>query len=115
MAPRPGGGAAREATPPLAHVPTLALRYEDGERRQKARKEFRASSLSHTPPTHAELELVYDLFMASGTGDAAHLRQPLREGQVHGHKTTMTTMMLCHPQNRNIHGKVFGGFLMLHA
>ena len=94
--------------------------YLKGQSRQNARKQFRALSLTNQPPTHSELELVYELFMspvhkqdsAATNGATNAAAAPVR---VHSNATTMSTTLICHPQNRNIHGKVFGGYLMRHA
>lgn len=94
--------------------------YLKGQSRQNARKQFRALSLTNQPPTHSELELVYELFMspvhkqnsAATNGATKAAAAPVR---VHSNATTMSTTLICHPQNRNIHGKVFGGYLMRHA
>lgn len=80
-----------------------------GQQRSDQRKQRRASSLRFGPPTPAEISRVHELlYQQSGT----HSGVP-NEATVAS--TALETTKLCHPQERNLHEKIFGGYLMREA
>jgi acyl-coenzyme A thioesterase 9 len=93
--------------------------YEAGKIATESRKRARQASLLRHPPTPEELALVHSLvveyqgFMregAHGTG-----LQLSKNNAVFPEETQLSTTILTMPQHKNLHGKVFGGFLMRQA
>mmetsp|Transcript_40664 Transcript_40664/g.65981 ORF Transcript_40664/g.65981 Transcript_40664/m.65981 type:complete len:336 (-) Transcript_40664:596-1603(-) len=84
-------------------------RFSDGEERQQFRKQASDQSLQRFPPTAEELALLHQMF--------THRRQTVdlpndKRDWVLMEETRMQSTTLMHPQKRNIHGKIFGGYLM---
>jgi acyl-coenzyme A thioesterase 9 len=101
---------------------------EAGRLATEARKAARKQSLLRQPPTAGELALVHALFMeregtaaasssssSSSSSCAPSSSPPAASCSVFGDETDVTTTVLTMPQDRNLHGKVFGGFLMRKA
>ena len=93
--------------------------YVAGKIATESRKRARQASLLRHPPTPEELALVHSLvveyqgFMregAHGTG-----LQLSKNNSVFPEETQLSTTILTMPQHKNLHGKVFGGFLMRQA
>lgn len=90
---------------------------------QLARRAARKTLLDKTAPTSAELELVHSVFMAerqaaevSESASGARRRHRFAAAPpVYVSDTTMTSTVVVMPQDRNIHGKAFGGWLLRQA
>lgn len=84
------------------------LRYELGKKLQEKRKANSNASLYKTPPSAEESVELHNIFMQNSS---------LKEGTdyIHLSKTTMHKNLLIHLQDRNLHGKAFGGMLMREA
>ncbi|CAG8478608.1 35487_t:CDS:2 [Gigaspora margarita] len=80
-----------------------------GRAAQARRKAESASSLNKVPPTEEEKELIHKLFLEHNNFAGKH------NNFVWMDETIMESVTLMSPQNRNIHGYVFGGYLMLLA
>lgn len=78
---------------------------EDGIKRNLARKAKRENSLEVSPPTAQESAQIHAL-LKNNNNKLAN-RKPS--------ETVMQTTRLCQPQERNIHGRIFGGYLMREA
>ena len=101
--------------------------FEDGAERTQMRKRFLDTSLS--APTGAEIEEVHRLFLAdlhnrpfSRLGvDARRAQQLQRISGEDGAaaatigETRMQSSFACHPEERNLFNRMFGGFIMLKA
>lgn len=103
---------ARSSEGPV-QVPRLKLKskreeaiFAAGAKRHSARLAKAQQSLFKEPPTGTESSLLHNLFITP----ACTTIQPVPISC-----TTLTTTKLCHPQERNIHDLVFGGFLMREA
>lgn len=90
-----------------------------GEHRNKVRKRFREESLLRTVPKGHEVEELHRLFLA-GLRSRLHARST--PDDVHIEKDTVAigdtrlqNHLLCHPEQRNMLNRIFGGFLMLQA
>ncbi|KAI8904755.1 HotDog domain-containing protein [Gorgonomyces haynaldii] len=93
-----------------APVPPLRLEtdkdralFESGAA-HKARKQFQSqTSLNKQPPTIQELELIHNMYLQANKGptDAVFMKDTIRK-----------SLILCQPQERNMHNNIFGGFLM---
>ena len=79
---------------------------EEGKIRNEARKKRRETSLDILPPTARESAQIHELFKNAKT------RHP---NAIPVSKTKLQSTKLCHPQERNIHNRIFGGFLMREA
>eukprot|EP00741_Cyanophora_paradoxa_P015489 tig00020902_g14952.t1 len=82
--------------------------YSHGSGRQEYRKQDVASSLKTVPPTPEELAIIHSLFTASNSSAQGGTTQDW----VHMDATALESVVLMHPQKRNIHGKIFGGYVM---
>lgn len=113
----------------------------EGEARATKRKESRSKSLLVSSPTAQELELLHGLYLkysrphqqagavgqaprevsadgceASGAGARQGLYQDDRGNKwLFSDSTELRSVQVTMPQDRNIHGKVFGGYLMRKA
>ncbi len=96
-----------------AKVHRLELKSEDELRRGKAalrrqerqRRDVRTSLLKQ-PPDGQESAHLHAVFLQTRTG---------REAGVCMKATQQSSLLLMHPQNSNIHNKVFGGYIMRHC
>jgi len=88
--------------------PGCALRYELGRKLQVKRKNNSNISLFKTPPSAEESVELHSIFMKNNQ---------LKEGidYIPLEKTTMHKNLIIHLQDRNLHGKAFGGMLMREA
>lgn len=108
---------ARGAAGPV-HVPRLTPNtpqeraiFQAGEERHAARMARDRQSLFKEPPTAAESILLHQLFLSpmSSGPPVARPRVVLMSD------TLLKTTKICHPQERNIHDLIFGGYLMREA
>ncbi|TPX31854.1 hypothetical protein SmJEL517_g04913 [Synchytrium microbalum] len=77
----------------------------------KARKQVAASTaLTKLPPSVEEMVLVHDLHLQS-----KKFSDQKPENVIFMDETEISKVVICHPSERNIHGNVFGGFLMQSA
>lgn len=112
---------ARDARTHKAHaVNSLDLRTpvevamaESGDHRSARRKRFDTESVLRTVPTQYESEQVHRMFLSSLDVAAGSLNARLKPpNTVWLTDTALKTLMVCHAEERNIHNKIFGGFLM---
>jgi acyl-coenzyme A thioesterase 9 len=101
-------GHAAAVAPLVCRTKAERQRFEQGIVNKIRRMEFAKTSLTVAPPTSEEKELVHWLFMNS------RQRKPDTE-VVPMKSTSITSSKIMHPQSRNIHGKIFGGYLMRQA
>lgn len=109
---------ARNSEGPV-EVPRLKLKsareeaiFAAGADRNAARLTRNRQSLFKEPPTADESILLHKLFLSNTTEKQTN--HSLLE-QIPMASTILTTTKLCHPQERNIHDRIFGGFLMREA
>ncbi|WVQ85620.1 hypothetical protein IAT38_007786 [Cryptococcus sp. DSM 104549] len=98
-------------------VPPLEVESEDektlwkiGDEHQKRRKASALNALDKVPPSSEEAKELHDLMLK------VHEGQGVIDGEkvVPMSETQVETVQLMFPQDRNLHGKVFGGILMRH-
>jgi acyl-CoA hydrolase len=82
-------------------------RSEDATRRAKGRRDRAAASLYHSPPTATESKIIHDLH-------SEYVLQNAMEGKVRMPEANRSVTIM-HMDNRNIHGKIFGGYLLRKA
>jgi acyl-coenzyme A thioesterase 9 len=105
----------------------LAL-YEQGRDASIARRSAKSNSLEKRPPTSSELALVHTLFQElsslglnvverkiGGSAHGHHLPLPDHKPILFMSSTHVSSMEITMPQERNLHGKLFGGFLVRRA
>ncbi len=78
-------------------------RFEDAAQRQEQRRKNIQTNYLKTPPTAEEIALLHELFLKSKVKAIDGILMATTERQ---------SSELMHPQNRNIHHKIFGGYLM---
>ncbi|WVQ97115.1 hypothetical protein IAU59_004225 [Kwoniella sp. CBS 9459] len=78
-----------------------------GEEHQKRRKTSAMNALDKVPPSSAEASELHDLMLQVATVEEIDGEKvvPMKD-------TELETVQLMFPQDRNLHGKVFGGILM---
>lgn len=97
-------------------IPPLIVESEDektlwaiGDEHQKRRKTRAMNALDKVPPSSEEATELHQLMLRV---------QEAKDGKINGQEivqmedTEIETVQLMHPQDRNLHGKVFGGILM---
>ncbi|KAJ3101395.1 Acyl-coenzyme A thioesterase 9, mitochondrial [Phlyctochytrium planicorne] len=102
-------------------APVNPLKLESEEERrlfrlgaeQKARKQVASkTSLTKIPPTNEEMLLVHDLYLETKKyfDKSSHVAKP--DNSIWMKDTIQSTLVMCMPQDRNIHNFIFGGYLM---
>lgn len=81
--------------------------FSAGAERHATRIKRAHESLFKEPPTASESVLLHSLFLKSSTSEQIN--------QIPMSSTILATTKLCHPQERNIHDFIFGGYLMREA
>lgn len=99
--------------------------FESGAERTRLRKRFLATSLSRTMPTAVEIEEVHRLFLTDlhrrpGNRlrvDEPHMQHFGEDGELEATiaETRLQCSFACHPEERNIFNRLFGGFIMFKA
>lgn len=77
-----------------------------GQERHQYRLRRNETSLFRQPPIEAESQLLHDLLMNPSLKDP--MAVPIS-------RTAISSIRLCHPQDRNVHNFIFGGYLMREA
>ena len=81
-------------------------RFKQGEARQQQRRSLAQTSYLQNTPTEAESKVLHNLFLNIKNELIAGI--PMKE-------TTRQSTLLMHPQSRNVHNNIFGGYLMREA
>ncbi|TEB22448.1 Thioesterase/thiol ester dehydrase-isomerase [Coprinellus micaceus] len=115
---------ARRVNPLIISTPEEKALFSLGEHMKQRRKLSASQSLTQVPPTSSEAEHLHSFYLQYGQDTAAAaagktsgtLIQPTglvgsRERVWMG-DTTLSKTLLMFPQERNVHQKVFGGYLM---
>ena len=98
-------------------TPEEIAMYQQGEERKALRQKMAKETLTKHPPNDIERKLIHELFLKSvrETSNAVQADLHLPAGAVWMDSTQMNSVRVCHPQHRNIHNKIFGGYLMRQA
>eukprot|EP01128_Nolandella_sp_AFSM9_P003358 TRINITY_DN1438_c0_g1_i1.p1 TRINITY_DN1438_c0_g1~~TRINITY_DN1438_c0_g1_i1.p1 ORF type:complete len:239 (-),score=39.97 TRINITY_DN1438_c0_g1_i1:147-863(-) len=95
-------------------VPQLVLKtdserqmFAESQKKRQRRRETAATSLELFPPNAEENLIVHELIYAPKPGHALVPTENMRTDS-----SARQTVLVMHPQRRNIHNKVFGGYLM---
>ncbi|KAN0040356.1 hypothetical protein ACTA71_012246 [Dictyostelium dimigraforme] len=81
--------------------------FENGEKHKECRISHKQQSLDLTTPTTSELQTIHSLFMTAKNEEKSSKLEliPMND-------TTCQSVILCQPQERNINGNIFGGYLL---
>ncbi|EJD38364.1 Thioesterase/thiol ester dehydrase-isomerase [Auricularia subglabra TFB-10046 SS5] len=96
---------ARAVNPLALSTPEEQQLFAIGEGHQQTRKALSLTSLDRVPPSSEEAKVLHDYFLEHSRAHDAVERVPM-EG------TRLQNCFMMFPQERNVHGKVFGGYLM---
>src|SRR3990167_1047938 len=91
------------------------LRFQLGKARQEIRIQKSKNSLQKEPPSSDEIKILHNLMREQLDGTSFESKyKPIDLGpqQVHIGSTIVTKYLVKQIQDRNIHGKIFGGMLM---
>ncbi len=81
-------------------------RFREGEQRQHERRSISQTSYLNNTPTAEESQVLHELFLQ------------IKKGEVEGvsmENSIRQSTLLMHPQSRNVHDNIFGGYLMREA
>lgn len=89
---------------------------EGGEIRKKNRQKTQKFDILKTEPNVFETKLIHDLFVKTiDTKSKAFNKRILPPGSVWMEDADLNNIIFSHPEDRNNHNKIFGGFLMRHG
>lgn len=96
---------------------------QQGEANKKRRQQQQRTSLYRTLPSVSEQRVIHDIFLKSLEGQGggrSGIPRTVKRHSVANHcvpmsNAALSNMIFCHPEDRNMHNKVFGGFLMRQA
>ncbi|KAJ1971189.1 hypothetical protein H4R35_005412 [Dimargaris xerosporica] len=72
-----------------------------------------SQSLSKSPPSAGERKLMHDIYLETKQYQDQKFDQPRRPSDlIWMDETTLDSMNVTFPENRNVHNKIFGGYLM---
>ncbi|KAK7055168.1 HotDog domain-containing protein [Favolaschia claudopus] len=96
---------ARNVHPLIISTPEEQALHTMGEDMKKRRQSQALRSLSRVPPSSTEAEFLHSFFLKHGENNRSDQRVWMGD-------TKVEKTMLMFPQERNIHQKIFGGYLM---
>ncbi|XP_046392966.1 acyl-coenzyme A thioesterase 9, mitochondrial-like [Ischnura elegans] len=95
---------------------------EQGEKKKQRRLKLQSTSLYRTLPSVSEQRAIHDIFLKTletpgggRSGIPTFKSSSEIPNSVTMSSATMSSIVFCHPEDRNMHNKVFGGFLMRQA
>ena len=83
----------------------MKIKYQFGEKGQLLRKEEAKKNLKISPPTHEESTLIHNLLIEIEKDSDRNKSMKMSE-------TKEKTALLMHLQEKNLSGKIFGGFIL---
>ncbi|KAG0376285.1 hypothetical protein BGX24_007983 [Mortierella sp. AD032] len=105
-------GKAAQVNPLLLQNDAEKKLFQMGED-HKARKRLAAdAALTKRPPTQDERFLIHDLYLEYSKYDNPQLKAKKPDDVEWMADTKMSAIQIMQPQDRNIHDKIFGGYLM---
>ncbi|KAM9990090.1 hypothetical protein ACTFIY_006120 [Dictyostelium cf. discoideum] len=90
--------------------PTEKRLFAEGEQHKLQRLNSNQQSLEKLPPTPTELQTIHNLFMISKQQHQSS--DAVDRNFIPMNSTSLETVILCQPQEKNINGQIFGGYLM---
>ncbi|XP_035692584.1 acyl-coenzyme A thioesterase 9, mitochondrial-like [Branchiostoma floridae] len=90
--------------------------FQLGESHKIQRKEQTLQSLFRQPPTAEERQYIHDIFLSTLNQKSVSFRDRVKPDNSRWlDETILKNIIICHPENRNLYSKMFGGFLMRQA
>ncbi|KFP78113.1 hypothetical protein N311_12066, partial [Apaloderma vittatum] len=95
--------------------------FKKGELNKLRRIDFNTASLLKMAPTAEERNIIHDIFLNTlearqeGEGTVSFRSRKLPPNSVWMEDAKLKALQICHPQERNIFNRIFGGFLMRKA
>ncbi|CCM02110.1 uncharacterized protein FIBRA_04187 [Fibroporia radiculosa] len=86
--------------------------FDIGDAHRKRRMSAANAALTRVPPTSGEAESLHSLFLKYGQHENGDFVGPDGEQRVWMGDTRLEKCMMMFPQERNVHQKIFGGYLM---
>lgn len=87
-----------------------------GEARKKRRIQLQSQLLTRVIPNADEQKIIHDFFLRTVSLNEINLKKRvLPTGSVWMESCTLSNIIFSHPENRNLHNTVFGGFIMRQA
>lgn len=87
-----------------------------GEARKQRRIQLQSQQLTRVVPNLEEQKIIHDLFLRTVSLNEINLKKRvLPAGSVWMEACTLSNIIFSHPENRNLHNTVFGGFIMRQA
>ncbi|GCB80174.1 hypothetical protein scyTo_0016124, partial [Scyliorhinus torazame] len=90
--------------------------FKQGHLNKTKRTKLREISLLRTAPNEEERQIIHEIFLETlDMRTVSFHSRILPENSVWMAETVLKSLEICHPQERNIFNKIFGGFLMRKA
>lgn len=87
-----------------------------GEERRKRRIQLQSQHLTKVVPNAEEQQIIHDLFVRTVSMNEISLKKRiLPTGCLWMDSCTLSNLVFSHPEDRNLHNTVFGGFIMRQA
>ncbi|KXN67396.1 hypothetical protein CONCODRAFT_80170 [Conidiobolus coronatus NRRL 28638] len=81
-----------------------------GKASKEKKKQLNLKSLAKLPPNNDEKHIIHDQYLES-----LKYKENKPDNVKYMEETSLSSSLMCHPQNRNTYGFMFGGFLMREA
>ncbi|GJJ70544.1 acyl-coenzyme A thioesterase 9 [Entomortierella parvispora] len=105
-------GKAAQVNPMLLQNDTEKKLFQMGEDHKAKKRVATDSALTKRPPTQEERFLIHDLYLEYSKYDDPHLKVKKPDDVEWMADTKQSSITIMQPQDRNIHDKIFGGYLM---
>ncbi|GAA5860449.1 hypothetical protein JCM3774_000425 [Rhodotorula dairenensis] len=110
MACRSAKGGKHRVPELLVDGPEEQAMWSMGRDMREGKKKRSSASLTKTPPTEEEAAMLHDLFLQKP--ELYDRKASTPSNIIFMSDTRITSANLMHPAERNVHNKIFGGFLM---
>ncbi|KAF9955072.1 hypothetical protein BGZ72_004027 [Mortierella alpina] len=105
-------GRAAQVNPMLLQNETEKKLFQMGEDHKAKKRVAADSALTKRPPTEVERFLIHDLYLEYSKYDDPQRKVKKPDNVEWMADTKMSAIQIMQPQDRNIHDKIFGGYLM---
>ncbi|KAF9352743.1 hypothetical protein BGX34_012003 [Mortierella sp. NVP85] len=105
-------GKAAQVNPMLLKNDTEKKLFQMGDEQKSKKRAATDASLTKRPPTQEERFLIHDLFLEYSAYDDPQSKIKKPDNVQWMADTKMSAIHIMQPQDRNIHDKIFGGYLM---
>ncbi|GJN87873.1 hypothetical protein Rhopal_000828-T1 [Rhodotorula paludigena] len=110
MACRSAKGGKHSVPQLLVEGPEEEAIFQMGKEMRDGKKKRTLQSLTKTPPTAEEAAMLHEIFI--GNAEIYDRKTATPKNVVWTSDTRINSATLMHPQERNVHNKIFGGYLM---